>query len=124
VFRELGTFASSPTTGSRTPTDPEWKDNAGYKEWAAFMDMYYPSGDKTDNAAVYGPSIAATTVQVLKEWGGELTRENVMRQAAKFQHFPLPMLQPGITSIPAPPSSSRSRRCGWSASTVSVLTPS
>ena len=66
------------------------------------MDKYYPNGDKTDNAAVYGPSIAATTVQVLKQCGDELTRENVMRQAANLQHFPLPMLQPGITINTSP----------------------
>jgi branched-chain amino acid transport system substrate-binding protein len=86
----------------KDPTDPEWKEDAGYKEWAAFMDKHYPNGDKTDNAAVYGPSIAATTVQVLKQCGDELTRENVMRQAANLQHFPLPMLQPGITINTSP----------------------
>jgi ABC-type branched-subunit amino acid transport system substrate-binding protein len=86
----------------KDPTDPEWKDDAGYKEWAAFMDKYYPDGDKSDNAAVYGPSIAATTVQVLKQCGDELTRENVMRHAANLHNFLLPMLQPGITINTSP----------------------
>ena len=46
---------------------------------------------------VFGPSIAATTVQVLKQCGDDLTRENVMRQAANLHHLELPMLLPGIT---------------------------
>jgi len=86
----------------KDPTDPTWKDDAGYKWWVSFMDKYYPSGDKSDNAAVYGPSIAATTVQVLKQCGDDLSRENVMRQAANLHHFELPMLQPGITINTSP----------------------
>ncbi|HEV2335981.1 MAG TPA: ABC transporter substrate-binding protein, partial [Stellaceae bacterium] len=80
----------------KDPTDPEWKNDAGYKSWVAFMNKYYPEGDKTDNGAVYGASIAATTVQTLKQCGNNLTRENVMRQAANLHNFTLPMLQPGI----------------------------
>jgi ABC-type branched-subunit amino acid transport system substrate-binding protein len=86
----------------KDPTDPEWKNDAGYKFWIAFMDKYYPEGDKSDNGAVYGPSVAATVVQVLKQCGNSLTRENVMRQAANLQDFPLPMLQPGITVNTSP----------------------
>jgi len=78
-------------------TDPEWQNDAGYKEWVAFMDKYYPNGDKSDSQTVYGHSIAATTVQTLKQCGDELTRENVMKQAANLQHLELPMLLPGIT---------------------------
>jgi ABC-type branched-subunit amino acid transport system substrate-binding protein len=81
----------------KDPTDPAWANDAGYKWWVAFMDKYYPEGDKTDNGAVYGPSVGATTAQVLKQCGDELTRENVMRQAASLRNFELPMLQPGIT---------------------------
>ena len=81
----------------KDPTDPGWKDDKGYQWWAAFMDKYYPEGDKTDNAAVYGQSIAQTAAQVLKQCGDDLSRENVMRQAANLRHFELPMLQPGIT---------------------------
>jgi branched-chain amino acid transport system substrate-binding protein len=78
-------------------TDPAWQNDAGYKQWASFMDKYYPSGDKTDSQTVYGPSIAETTVQVLKQCGDELTRENVMKQAASLNKLELPMLLPGIT---------------------------
>ena len=81
----------------KDPTDPQWKDDAGYKWWVAFMGKYYPNGDKTDVNNVYGPSNAATVVQVLKQCGDELTRENVMRQAANLHNFQVPMLLPGIT---------------------------
>jgi branched-chain amino acid transport system substrate-binding protein len=81
----------------KDPTDPEWRNDAGYNWWVSFMDKYYPGGDRADLGTVYGPSVAATTVQVLKQCGNELTRENVMRQAANLRSFNLPMLLPGIT---------------------------
>jgi ABC-type branched-subunit amino acid transport system substrate-binding protein len=80
----------------KDPTDPRWKDDDGYKWWVSFMDKYYPEGDKTDAGNVYGPSNAATVVQVLKQCGDELTRENVMKQAANLHDFMVPMLLPGI----------------------------
>jgi branched-chain amino acid transport system substrate-binding protein len=83
-------------------TDPEWQNDAGYKEWASFMDKYYPNGDKLDSQTVYGQSIAQTTVQVLKQCGEELTRENVMKQAANLHNLELPMLLPGITINTSP----------------------
>jgi branched-chain amino acid transport system substrate-binding protein len=79
----------------KDPTDPQWKNDAGYKDWVAFMDKYYPHGDKSDNQNVYGQSIAMTTVQMLKQCGDDLSRENVMNQAANL-HLELPMLLPGI----------------------------
>ncbi len=86
----------------KDPTDPEWKNDAGFKWWIAFMSKYYPEGDKTDNGSVYGQSIAQTTTQVLRQCGHNLTRENVMRQAANLHHYELPMLQPGITVNTSP----------------------
>jgi branched-chain amino acid transport system substrate-binding protein len=80
----------------KDPTDPQWLNDAGYKQWLSFMDKYYPDGDKTDQQTVYGYSIAQTTVQVLKQCGDDLTRENVMKQAANQRNFELPMLLPGI----------------------------
>src|SRR5215475_12816458 len=80
----------------KDPTDPQWHNDAGYQGWLSFMDKYYPSGDKTDQQTVYGYSIAGTTVQLLKQCGDDLTRENVMKQAASLQHLELPMLLPGI----------------------------
>jgi branched-chain amino acid transport system substrate-binding protein len=60
------------------------------------MDKYYPEGDKTDAGIVHGPSNAATVVQVLKQCGDDLTRENVMKQAVNLHDFTVPMLLPGI----------------------------
>ena len=86
----------------KDPTDPQWQADPGYKSWVSFMDKYDPRGDKIDNQNVYGPSIAATTVQMLKQCGDELTRDNVMKQAANLQHLELPMLLPGITINTSP----------------------
>jgi len=80
----------------KDPTDPQWQNDAGYKAWVSFMDKYYPSGDKSDQQNVYGHSIAATTVQMLKQCGDDLSRENVMKQAASLHNLELPMLLPGI----------------------------
>ena len=80
----------------KDPTDPTWKDDAGYKEWFAFMDKYYPDGDKRSLGTVYGYPAAQTLVQVLKQCGDNLTRENVMKQAANLKNLELSMLLPGI----------------------------
>jgi branched-chain amino acid transport system substrate-binding protein len=77
-------------------TDPQWRDDAGLKLWSLFMDKYYPSGDKNDVQTVYGYSTAQMTAQVLKQCGDDLTRENVMREAANLHDVELPMLLPGI----------------------------
>ncbi len=84
------------TQYTKDPTDPAWKDDAGYKEWLAFMDKYFPEGDKASSFTVYGYSVAQTLVQVLKQCGDTLTRENVMKQAANLKELELPMLVPGI----------------------------
>jgi branched-chain amino acid transport system substrate-binding protein len=80
----------------KDPTDPTWKDDAGYKEWLAFMDKYFPDGDKTSSFTAYGYTAAQTLVQVLKQCGDNLTRENVMKQAANLKNLELGMLLPGI----------------------------
>ena len=78
------------------PTDAQWKDTAGMKEWVAFMDKYNPSADKTDAGNLYGYNVARTLVQVLKQCGDNLTRENVMKQAASLKDFEPGTLLPGI----------------------------
>jgi ABC-type branched-subunit amino acid transport system substrate-binding protein len=83
-------------------SDPKWKDDAGFKEWSAFMDKYLPDGDKLDQGFVAGASLAAMTAQVLKQCGDELTRENVMKQAASLHDVAVPMLLPGITANTTP----------------------
>jgi branched-chain amino acid transport system substrate-binding protein len=77
--------------------DPQWKDDAGFKEWLAFMDKYHPDGDKSSSFTAYGYTAAQTMLQVLKQCGDDLTRANVMRQAANLHDLKLGMLLPGIT---------------------------
>jgi branched-chain amino acid transport system substrate-binding protein len=81
---------------AKDPTDPSWKDDLAYKEWSAFMDKHYPEGDKTSGNTVYGYLVAQTLVEVLKQSGDNLTRENVMKQAASLKNLELGMLLPGI----------------------------
>ncbi len=86
----------------KDPTDPVWKNDAGFKTWLALMNKYRPGADLSDNGNVYGHSVAVTTAQVLKQCGNNLTRENVMKEAANLHNFELPMLQPGITCNTSP----------------------
>ncbi|HUN67573.1 MAG TPA: ABC transporter substrate-binding protein [Burkholderiales bacterium] len=80
----------------KDPTDPQWKDDPAMKGWAEFMKKYYPDGDLTDNANVYGYGVAKTMVQVIKQAGNDLSRANVMKQAANLKNFELDVLLPGI----------------------------
>jgi branched-chain amino acid transport system substrate-binding protein len=80
----------------KDPTDPTWKDDPAIKEWSAFMDQYFPEGDKSSIFTVYGYATAQTLVQVLKQCGDDLTRANIMKQAANLKHFELGVLLPGI----------------------------
>jgi branched-chain amino acid transport system substrate-binding protein len=83
-------------------TDPKWQDDPGFKGWSSFMDKYLPGADKSDGGYIAGSQLAATLVQVLKQCGDELTRENVMKQAANLHDFTVPMLLPGITINTSP----------------------
>jgi branched-chain amino acid transport system substrate-binding protein len=86
----------------KDPTDPQWQNDPGFKQWSAFMDKYVPGGDKTNAFTVYGYSVVQTLVQVLKQCGDDLTRENVMKQAASLHDLHLPMLLPGIAVNTSP----------------------
>jgi branched-chain amino acid transport system substrate-binding protein len=81
----------------KDPTDPTWIDDAAYKDWLVFMERYFPDGDRTSNFTVYGYAAAQTLVEVLKQAGDNLTRTNVMKQAANLKDLKLGMLLPGIT---------------------------
>ena len=80
----------------KDPTDKQWQNDPGYRDWLAWMKQYYPEGDTTDFYNVYGYGLAQTLVHVLKQSGDDLTRENVMRQAANLKNLSLPMLLPGV----------------------------
>jgi branched-chain amino acid transport system substrate-binding protein len=81
----------------KDPTDPSWKNDPGYQTWLAFMTKYFPDGDRTSSLSAYGYNAAQALVQVLKQCGDDLTRANVMRQAANLKNLELDMLLPGIT---------------------------
>jgi branched-chain amino acid transport system substrate-binding protein len=80
----------------KDPTDPAWADDPAIKEWTAFMDTYFPEGNKTSSFSVYGYVAAQTLVQVLKQCGDDLTHENIMRQATNLRDFAPALLLPGI----------------------------
>ncbi len=77
-------------------TDPALVNDPGVKEWTAFMDKYLPEGDKANNSHVTGYTIGQLTVRVLAACGDDLTRANVMKQAASLKDVELGMLLPGI----------------------------
>jgi branched-chain amino acid transport system substrate-binding protein len=80
----------------KDPTDARWKDDPGFKEYAAFIAKYMTPKELIDAFAVYGFGAAASMIQVLKQCGNDLSRANVMRQAANLKDLELPMLLPGI----------------------------
>ncbi len=99
VLKPAGLDASEgiiTTQYVKDPTDPQWKNDKGYKDWLAFMQKYYPDGNLSDAGNVYGYSVAQTLVHVLKQCGDDLSRANVMRQAASIKDLALPLLLPGI----------------------------
>ncbi len=77
-------------------SDPQWDNDPGMKEFLAFMTKDFPEGDKLDNGTITGYGVAQTLVQVLKQCGDNLTRENVMKQAASLKDFRTEVLLPGI----------------------------
>nr|WP_315837996.1 ABC transporter substrate-binding protein [Bradyrhizobium prioritasuperba] len=78
----------------KDPKDPTWNNDAAMNTWRAFMDKYYPEGDKDDGATVFGYGVAQGIVQVLKQCGDNLTRENIMKQAANLD-FEIGIYLPG-----------------------------
>ncbi|HEX7966725.1 MAG TPA: ABC transporter substrate-binding protein [Stellaceae bacterium] len=85
----------------KDPTDPQWKNDPAFKQWLAWMDKYYPDGDKTDAFNVYGYNLAMTMVHVLQQCGNDLTRDNIMKQAANL-NLDLPMFLPGVKVSTSP----------------------
>jgi branched-chain amino acid transport system substrate-binding protein len=83
-------------------SDPQWTNDPGMKEFLAFMEKDFPEGNKLDNGTLVGYGVAQTLVQVLKQCGDDLTRENVMKQAANLKGFRTEVLLPGITINTSP----------------------
>src|SRR6201990_833722 len=100
VMRPAGFEASQGILSAgylKDASDPQWKDDEGMKKFMAFIDKYMPGANIADANLVYGYAAAQTMVQVLKQCGDELTRENVMKQAASLKDFAPDTLIPGIT---------------------------
>jgi branched-chain amino acid transport system substrate-binding protein len=76
--------------------DPQWDNDPGMKKFYAFLDKYYPEGDRLNGSVVYGYGAAQTLAKVLEMCGDDLTRENVMKQAASLKDFEPDTLLPGI----------------------------
>ena len=84
------------TAYQKDPSDPGLRGDSGLKNWTAFMDKYFPEGNKADTGNVTAYITAKALVQVLKQCGDNLTRENVMRQTANLKDFEIDMLLDGI----------------------------
>jgi len=78
-------------------SDAQWANDPAVKRWESFMKKYYPAGDLNDGSNIYGYTVARTLEQVLKQCGDNLTRENVMKQAASMKGHYIDTLLPGIT---------------------------
>ncbi|WP_316233497.1 ABC transporter substrate-binding protein [Bradyrhizobium sp. SZCCHNPS2010] len=100
VMKPAGLEASEGVLSAqymKDASDPQWKDDEGMKKFMTFVDKYMPGANISDSNLVYGYSAAQTMVQVLKQCGDNLTRENVMKQAASLKDFAPDTLIPGIT---------------------------
>jgi branched-chain amino acid transport system substrate-binding protein len=80
----------------KDPTDAQWKNDPGMKAWNEFLDKYYPEANRADSAVMYGYNVAQGLVHVLKACGDDLTRANVMKQAASIKNLELGGLLPGV----------------------------
>lgn len=77
-------------------SDPAWADDKGMAEYLDFMKQRFPSGNPSDLYCIYGYTLGLVLMQVLKQAGGDLSRENIMRQAESLKDFEVPTLLPGV----------------------------
>jgi branched-chain amino acid transport system substrate-binding protein len=99
VMKPAGLEASEGVLSAgylKDASDPQWKDDEGMKKFMAFVDKYMPGANISDTNLVYGYAAAQTMAQVLKQSGDNLTRENVMKQAASLKDFVPDTIIPGI----------------------------
>jgi ABC-type branched-subunit amino acid transport system substrate-binding protein len=90
------------TNYGKDPSDPQWKDDPGIKAYFAFMDKYYPEGDKLNTVNSYGYGTAELLVRILRQCGDDLTRENVMRQATSLKNVVGSLALPGMSVNTSP----------------------
>jgi branched-chain amino acid transport system substrate-binding protein len=77
-------------------SDPQWKNDAGMKAFDEFLTKYFPEGNRVDGSVMYAYTVAQGLEHVLKACGDNLTRENVMKQAASIKGLELGGLLPGV----------------------------
>nr|WP_225706874.1 ABC transporter substrate-binding protein [Bradyrhizobium cenepequi] len=94
VNHARGTISAS---SFKETSDPTWRNDEGMRRWTAFMDTYFPGGDRKSIFTTYGYSAAELLVEVLKRCGDDLSRENVMRQATSLRDVRLDLLLPGLS---------------------------
>lgn len=80
----------------KDPTDKRWDNDSGMQQWRHFMDKYMPGADLTDGNHVFGYGASVCLMQVLKQCGNDLSRVNIMKQAASLDNVEIPTLLPGI----------------------------
>ena len=90
------------TAYAKDPNDKQWENDADYREWLAFMKKYRPDADLTLGSHVYAYSSARLMVEILRACGDQLTRENVLKQAASIKAVQLPMFLPGVVVSSGP----------------------
>lgn len=113
------------TSYLKDPTDPTWANDPPVRQWRAFMEKYLPDGDQSSSLTVVGYAVSETLLQVLKQCGDDLTRQNIMHQASNLQRFRSEMLLPDIEIDTSPTgigSSPRSREQRPRSARISVLT--
>jgi branched-chain amino acid transport system substrate-binding protein len=99
VIKPAGFEASQNIISSaylKDTSDPQWKDDAGMKAFDEFLAKYFPEGNRIDGSVMYGYTVAQGLVHVLKNCGDDLTRENIMKQAANIRNLELGGLLPGV----------------------------
>ncbi|HKH03457.1 MAG TPA: ABC transporter substrate-binding protein [Bradyrhizobium sp.] len=99
VMKPAGFEASQNIISSsylKDTSDPQWKDDAGMKAFDEFLTKYFPEGNRIDGSVMYGYTVAQGLVHVLKACGDNLTRENIMKQAASIKDLELGGLLPGV----------------------------
>ncbi|MCA6115325.1 ABC transporter substrate-binding protein [Bradyrhizobium sp. WSM 1738] len=81
---------------AKDASDPQWQNDPGMQKFFAFLDKYYPEGDRLNSSVVYGYGAAQTLAKILEMCGDDLTRANIMKQAANLKDFTPDTLLPGV----------------------------
>ena len=95
----VGLISATP---SKSAGDPEWADDAGYKDWLGFMKAYYPEGDTTEQLNLVGYSMGFLMAEVLRRCGDDITGARILKEATSLKDVALPALIPGITVSTSP----------------------